>query len=219
MSKLSTKTLKIILFIGVFGYLQYYDVKRGAFSFNSITGGLVAASAVYLIASLFGIVLDLTGNYIIAIIGTGALAVFLAYKLDDLIASVSWLTEERMLYILGAFAILLIIRDVVIIKTALSTPSEDTVEPPSAPCERNTESSITAPVKSAQQLCKENPDMMMDISKQIEKRTGRKPTYEELIDYVDNKAFRLLSDEEIKQEIQPVIDAIREKSHNSCNSN
>ena len=39
MNKLGTKTLKILLFIGVFSYLQYYDVKRGAFSVNSITGG------------------------------------------------------------------------------------------------------------------------------------------------------------------------------------
>lgn len=36
MNKLGTKTLKILLFIGVFSYLQYYDVKRGAFSVNSI---------------------------------------------------------------------------------------------------------------------------------------------------------------------------------------
>lgn len=49
MNKLGTKTLKILLFIGVFAYLQYYDVKRGVFSVNSITGGLFAASAVYLI--------------------------------------------------------------------------------------------------------------------------------------------------------------------------
>ena len=95
MNKLGTKTLKILLFIGVFAYLQYYDVKRGVFSVNSITGGLFAASAVYLIASLFGIVLSLTQNYLIALVGTAALALFLAFKLDDLVASVSGLTEER----------------------------------------------------------------------------------------------------------------------------
>ena len=119
MNKLGTKTLKILLFIGVFSYLQYYDVKRGAFSVNSITGGLFAASAVYLIASLFGIVLSLTQNYLIAIVGTAALALFLAFKLDDLIASVSWLTEERMMYILGGFATLCFIRDIIINKKNL----------------------------------------------------------------------------------------------------
>ena len=35
MNKLSTKTLKILLFIGVFFYLQYYDIKRSDYTINS----------------------------------------------------------------------------------------------------------------------------------------------------------------------------------------
>ena len=70
----SGKILKILLFFGVFGYLQYYDYSRGAFKLGTITGGLMMASAVYLIASLFGIILNLSRNYLIAIFGAGALA-------------------------------------------------------------------------------------------------------------------------------------------------
>lgn len=47
------------------------------------------ASAVYLISSLFGILLNLSGNYLIAILCTGSLALFLAFKLDEFIAKVS----------------------------------------------------------------------------------------------------------------------------------
>ena len=119
MNKLQTKTLKILLFIGVFAYLQYHDIKRGSFSANSIMSGLLAASLVYIIASIYGIVLDLTMNYLIAIIITVLLLFFFASKLDALIASVSWLTHDRMLYILTGLATLCFIRDIIIIKNSL----------------------------------------------------------------------------------------------------
>lgn len=212
MNKLGTKTLKILLFIGIFAYLQYYDVKRSAFSVNSVTGGLIAASAVYLIASLFGIVLNLTRNYLIAIIGTGALALFFANKLDDLIASVSWLTENRALYILGGLAILCLIRDIIIIKNTLFVPPENTnIEPQSSPSE-NANELESEPIKSIQQVCKENPSMMMEMSKHLEKRIGHKPTYEELVDYIDNKAFHLLDDKEVSQEVQSMVEVARQKA-------
>lgn len=95
MSKAGMKTLKIMLFIGLFAYLQYHDVSRGAFSANTVTGGLLAASSVYLLASLLGLILSLSQNYLIAVVGTGALGLFLAFKLDAVIASIPWLTEDR----------------------------------------------------------------------------------------------------------------------------
>ena len=212
MNKLGTKTLKILLFIGVFSYLQYYDVKRDAFSINSVTGGLIAASAIYLIASLFGIVLNLTRNYLIAIIGTGALALFFANKLDDWIASVSWLTENRALYILGGLAILCLIRDIIIIRNSLFVSPENTnVEPQSSLTENANELELE-PVKPIQQVCKENPEMMMEMSKHLEKRIGHKPTYEELVDYIDNKAFHLLDDNEVSQEVQGMVETARQKA-------
>ena len=215
MDKLGTKTLKILLFIGVFAYLQYYDVKRDAFSTNSVTGGLIAASAVYLIASLFGIVLNLTRNYLIAIIGTGALALFFANKLDDLIASVSWLTENRALYILGGLAILCLIRDIIIIRNSLFVPPENTNVEPQSPLTENANKSELEPVKPIQQVCKENPEMMMEMSKHLEKRIGHKPTYEELVDYIDNKAFHLLDDNEVSQEVQGMVETARQKAKQS----
>ena len=45
MNKAGAKILKVILFIGVFAYLQYYDVNRGAFTINSVTAGIMMASA------------------------------------------------------------------------------------------------------------------------------------------------------------------------------
>ena len=205
MNKLGTKTLKILLFIGVFAYLQYYDVKRGSFSVNSITGGLFAASAVYLIASLFGIVLSLTQNYLIA------------FKLDDLIASVSWLTDEWMMYILGGFATLCFIRDIIIIKNSLFGASAKTSEEAQSTSEPNTDENTEKPIRSIQEICKENPQMMMELSKHLEKRNGHKPTYEELVEYVDKRAFHLLSDNQVEHETQATIEQARKKARQQMN--
>ena len=55
----------------------------------------------------------------------------------------------------------------------------------------------------------ENPDYMLDLSKRLERRNGHKPTYEELIDYIDHEAFHLKTDDEINQEIQELVNNIR----------
>ncbi|WP_314165906.1 hypothetical protein [Lachnoanaerobaculum gingivalis] len=75
------------------------------------------ASAVYLISSLFGILLNLSGNYLIAILCTGSLTLFLAFKLDEFIAKVSWLNENIVATVLIIVSILCIVKDFFIIKT------------------------------------------------------------------------------------------------------
>ena len=53
---------------------------------------------------------------------------------------------------------------------------------------------------------------MMEMSKHLEKRIGHKPTYEELVDYIDNKAFHLLDDNEVSQEVQGMVETARQKA-------
>lgn len=90
---------------------QYHDYSRGAFKIGTVTGGLLMASAVYLISSLFGILLNLSGNYLIAILCTGSLALFLAFKLDELIAKVPWLNETIVTIVLIIISVLCIVKD------------------------------------------------------------------------------------------------------------
>ena len=116
MEKYSGKIIRILLFFGVFAYLQYHDYSRGAFKIGTVTGGLLMASAVYLISSLFGILLNLSGNYLIATLCTGSLALFLAFKLDEFIAKVSWLNENIVATVLIIVSILCIVKDFFILK-------------------------------------------------------------------------------------------------------
>lgn len=179
MDKAGTKILKIILFIGVFAYLQYYDIKRGVFTVNSVTAGIMMASAAYLLASLFGLVLNLTRNYLIAIVGTGALSLFLAFKLDEVIAATP-LTEGIAAIILGAFALICFVSDIISVRKSLAVPKEG-LENHSASKGADTDPNITM-----RNDMKSNPQSVLNLSNMLEKQWGRKPTYEEVTDYIDH---------------------------------
>lgn len=182
-----TKILKIILFIGVFSYLQYYDVSHGTFDFDSITGGLVMASGVYLIASLFGIVLSLTKNYLIALVGTGALSVFLAYKLDAIILAIPWLTGDTMCIILIALVLLSIFKGVIFARILPHKQPLVDDEPLAM-----TEDEIAN--QKMRESMKANPQSVLNIANLVESELGRKPTYEEVMSRIDDFAISDLDD-------------------------
>lgn len=183
MDNLGKKILKIMLFIGIFAYLQYYDLNRGAHTINSVTAGLMMASAAYLIASLFGLVLNLFRNYLIAIVGTGALALFLAFKLDEVIAETTWLTEGRAAALLGAFATVALIRDILSVKRALTVPKMATEVVLTATLEyEDANATMLSNIKA-------NPQSVLNLSNMLEEKWGRKPSYEEVMDYIDHLAI------------------------------
>ena len=183
MNKAGTKILEGILFIGVFSYLQYHDINRGAFTINSVTAGIIMASAAYLLASLFGIVLSLSRNYFIAIVGTAALALFLAFKLDEVIAKTSWLTEGRAASILGVFAIICLVGDIRTVKKSLAASDMDMAGGSIMPLNDND------PNVTMRNNMKANPQSVLNLSNMLEKQWGRKPTYEEVMDYIDHLAI------------------------------
>lgn len=181
----SGKILKILLFFGVFGYLQYYDYSRGAFKIGTVTDGLMMASAVYLIASLFGIILNISRNYLIAIFGTGVLALFLAFKLDEIIAKVSWLNETIVVAILIIFAVLCIAKDFSILKP------KQTISPysPSDFADTSTPFDEADPNQTMRASMKADPQSVLNLSNMLEKQWERKPTYDEVIDFIDHLAI------------------------------
>lgn len=183
MNKAGAKILKVILFIGVFAYLQYYDVNRGAFTINSVTAGIMMASAAYLLATLFGIVLSLSRNYFIAIVGTAALALFLAFKLDEVIAKTSWLTEGRAAAFLGVFAIICLVGDIWTVKRSLAASDMGVASSSIMPTNDND------PNVTMRNNMKANPQSVLNLSNMLEKQWGRKPTYEEVMDYIDHLAI------------------------------
>lgn len=150
---------------------------------NTVISGLLAASAAYLLASLFGLILNLSRNYLIAIVGTGALALFLAFKLDEVIAKVSWLTEERATVILTILVAFCLVGDIFAIKKSMSAPN---VEQNSRLTTEVTEDDSNIAMRNNM---KANPQSVLNLSNMLEKQWGRKPSYEEVMDYIDHLAI------------------------------
>ncbi len=180
MDKLGSKTLKIILFIGVFAYFQYHGISHGTFSIDTVTGGFLLASIAYLFSSLFGLILDLSRNYIIAIVGTIGLIFFLCFKMDEVVAKTPWLSEDGMSVILIILAGFCLIRDILIIKKTLSasTVQQEAYPVPSAEKE-DSDSVIRNQMKT-------DPQSVLHISNMLENQWGRKPSYEEIMDCIDH---------------------------------
>ena len=175
MQNYGTKIFKILLCIGVFAYLQYSDISRGAHTISSVTAGLSVAGVLYLIASMFGIILMLSGNYIIAIIATGALALFLAFKLDEVVLRISWLTEDSALTVLGVFGGGCMLRDILLVKRSLTLSG--TVQEDVAHAEDDTTIMHNGGKPSAQAV--------LAFSNMLEEKWGRKPSYKEVMEYID----------------------------------
>lgn len=102
-------------------------------------------------------------------------------------------------------------------KKTLSGASTTTTEEAQSTSEPNIDVNAGKPIKTIQEVCKENPKMMMELSKHLEKRNGHKPTYEELIEYIENEAFHLLSDNQVEQETQAIIEQARNKARQQIN--
>ena len=211
MARPETKILKLLLSFGLFIYLIYYDISHETFAFTTIISAFAVAGIVYLIITFFGFSLSISGNYLIAIIITVVVLFFIAGKLDELIAAIDWLNEDRVLTTLGVLGAIFMSHD---IKTLLHFTSPSQAQRKASMSGKQMEDdkyATTAPIKTAQQAYKENPEWMMDLSKELEQRRGHKPTYEELIDYVDNELFHLKTDEEIRRETEALMENIKRK--------
>ena len=211
MEKRTVKILKSLLFLGIFAWGCYGNIRDGSVEFITVMDDLFSASIVYLCVSLLGLLVSLLHNYILAIVATAGIAVFLGYKFDDLVASVEWLDFDKGAMLLAAVVTIWVIKDIIIFATKpkrrFQKPIDESYD------ELNEFSQVSEPVieKTAQQVYKENPEWMMNLSKQLERERGHKPTYEELIDYVDKELFRVKSSEEVRAEVHAEVEKIRKQ--------
>lgn len=96
MSRITTKILKMIIFLGIFAWYVYSQFQKGGaiFSLEIIGAGLGLASLAYISLSLYGFILDVSKRYLLAFIITVAIALFVSFKIDGIIASIPWLSED-----------------------------------------------------------------------------------------------------------------------------
>lgn len=123
MTKQSTKTLKIILYVGMFIWMMKFNLSHGAaMNLDTLVGSVFMASLVYLLATLFGLALSVSNNYIIAIVLTGILAFLFIFKMDALTRSISWLSDELSAAVVTILTLVCIVKDITYIKNSLVPP-------------------------------------------------------------------------------------------------
>ena len=108
------------------------------------------------------------------------MALFLAFKLDEVIAKTSWLTEGRAAAFLGVFAIICLVGDIRTIKRS-RVASDMGVADNSIVSPNDNDPNMTM-----RNNMKANPQSVLNLSNMLEKQWGRKPTYEEVVDYIDH---------------------------------
>lgn len=134
MTKRSTKTLKIILFVGMFIWMMKFSLSHGsALNLETLVGSVFMASLVYLLATLFGLALSVSNNFIVAIVLTGILAFLFIFKMDELTRSISWLSDELAVAVITILTLICIAKDIIYIKNSLVPPhvENQTTNPPS----------------------------------------------------------------------------------------
>lgn len=119
MRRVTTKILKIIIFVGIFIWYLSDQLKRPetSFSLEMVGTGLALGALAYIGLSLFGFTLDVSQNYVIALAFTVGIALFVCFKLDGIIAAIPWLTENRFLLIIIVLTMICMIKDVMMIRT------------------------------------------------------------------------------------------------------
>lgn len=109
------KILKLIIFVGVF-ILVMISVSGKSGILKAISTSLMLACTAYIAATLFGVILAVTRNYLIAIVAFLILFFVGIFKLDSLTKSVSWLSDGFWAIIVILIGIALIARDILILR-------------------------------------------------------------------------------------------------------
>ncbi len=188
------KILKLFLTFATFVVYLYYVISDNNFTLIQIPTALSVASLVYLGCSLYGFALKVSRNYIIAAILSIGVIFLLIEPLDNLVLNSSWITNDIVLIVIMLITLFFIIRDI----RSLVGKNENTEAELEIPAETVSQEPQTT---SALEIILKDQKLMMRVSEDYEKRKGYKPTYEELVDFINNEYFHEKTYEEIQREI------------------
>lgn len=131
-SKAGGKILKIILCIGVFIWLVYFNIHHSAgWSITAFTSALFLSSLIYILATLYGAVLSIFRYYLLSTIIFLGIVVFIITKIDK-IPKMNPILEWLSVIAVCAVALYLLRCDICYLKTTgqsenpNSEESEDT---------------------------------------------------------------------------------------------
>ena len=194
MSTVSRRVLKILAFFaGLGAYLIRANGYYGGLSLQYLSTGFLIASAAYVAVSIFSLLNPMMGG-LLALIGTVASFFGIAWVMDNVPASVSWLDDERMCWIFTGTATLCMILDIRYIIRSLRQPKAE--QPEASPSALSEPKSAENNTPNMEDL-KMNPTFVLSVADALEQELGRKPTTEEVLDRMEH--MRVIDPSEISQ--------------------
>lgn len=187
MTKQSAKILKIILLIALFiCLLRFNFAQESTTGFEAVSGALFLAALAYLLMTLYGFTLESCGNYVLSAIVAVILSFIIIFGMNKLSRKLPWLTDEVSVIIISVLALAIFVKDIRYIKNSFSrgtqgdTPKEPILHPDATPfpSQHERDEEIRKDYKS-------NPQYVLTIANSLEEQWGRKPTYEEVMNFID----------------------------------
>ncbi|WP_312159414.1 hypothetical protein [Oscillibacter sp.] len=194
MSAVSRIVLKILAFFaGLGAYLIWANGYYGGLPLQYLGTGFLLASAAYVAVSIFSLLSPMMGG-LLSLIGTVAGFFCIAWVMDKVSTSVSWLDDERMYGIFIGIATLCMILDIrYIIRSLRQSKAGQAVAVQAKPSiSENTEANM-----SSMNDLKSNPTFVLSVADVLEQEFGRKPTTQEVLDRMEH--MRVIDPSEINQ--------------------
>lgn len=196
MKKRSAKLLKIILSIVVFVWFLRFSLTHGqTFGLEILWGTFFIASLAYLFFTVYGLIFETNKKYVISAIATVILAFIFIFGMANLASKISWLSDELSSVIIIMVALICLANDIRYVKNSFVKPSQ---ENPANESSLHTATSLLTKEEENEEMRKElksDPHYVLSVSDILEKQLGRKPTYDEIMNYIDN--LEMTTDEDI----------------------
>ncbi len=177
--KSTSKIFRILIFIGVFIYFIFWGKNNyGHIDLEVIETAVLGSSIAYFLAMIVGIIARLTENLLIGIIGTLIFVIVALPKIGKKLSA--YVSDDNQLYILSAIVVLMVIWDIYSIIKCSKQPKQvvyDEFNVIDEPEDNNDD------VKA---FLKNDPKSVLMFQDKLEKKLGRKPSYDELMDYIDS---------------------------------
>lgn len=173
--------LKLIVLVGVSGYFIWKDWgMQGAIQLETLKAAIMMAVIAYLLISLYIILIKSNGSFLISLLLLVGLAVLVGMGFDKLIKK-GILTDESSLYMVLIIGLLLIFYDIRQLVKCFKPRRQS--QPVLSYDEQMRVQSNTGDFK---QYMKDDAQTFLDFSYQLEQKLKRKPTANEVMNYIDS---------------------------------
>lgn len=177
-SKVTGLIIKLLFAIGITAFMIWKTPFHTTSSTDTLITILMIIASVYVLISIYSLMLHACGNYLLAIILTAIVIIVLAYASGTL-RKKGLLTVKGSYYVglavgilLAAFDIVRVLRHFILAHRFKSIQKNNTL--------------MHTGTGDLKQHMKEDPQMFLNMANALEQQLGRKPSSDEVMNFIDS---------------------------------